>query len=250
MKDLINLISLIWTAIALIIFVLLLFFKAPYGKHLNTNWKPLINNRLGWFLMEFTSFAVIAYFLLVALKINRSAILTFIFLLWLVHYFHRTFIYPFKTKTKHKKIPLLIVIFGMIFNLANAFLNGYYLSHFFDSQADNLHIRFVVGTFVFVLGMVINIKSDYILISLRNNSGNEYKIPRGWLFEFVSCPNYLGEIMEWTGFAILAWNLPALSFAVWTIANLLPRALATHKWYKEKFSDYPPQRKAIIPFIL
>ncbi|NCX34980.1 MAG: hypothetical protein EBX23_06415, partial [Proteobacteria bacterium] len=29
-----------------------------------------------------------------------------------------------------------------------------------------------------------------------------------------------------------------------------PRALAHHKWYQEKFSDYPKSRKAIIPGII
>ena len=37
---------------------------------------------------------------------------------------------------------------------------------------------------------------------------------------------------------------------VWVIANLFPRALSHHKWYKEKFSDYPKNRKAIIPGII
>jgi 3-oxo-5-alpha-steroid 4-dehydrogenase 1 len=49
----------------------------------------------------------------------------------------------------------------------------------------------------------------------------------------------------------MAWNLPALSFAVWTAVNLIPRALDHHKWYKSYFKEeYPKQRKAVIPFLL
>ena len=33
-------------------------------------------------------------------------------------------------------------------------------------------------------------------------------------------------------------------------ANLVPRALATHRWYRERFPDYPQDRKALIPFVL
>jgi hypothetical protein len=44
--------------------------------------------------------------------------------------------------------------------------------------------------------------------------------------------------------------MPALSFAIWTIANLLPRALQHHRWYQQTFSEYPAERKAVIPFIL
>lgn len=37
---------------------------------------------------------------------------------------------------------------------------------------------------------------------------------------------------------------------LWTLANLLPRALAHHRWYGEQFDDYPRERKAILPFLL
>ena len=57
----------------------------------------------------------------------------------------------------------------------------------------------------------------------------------------------MGEIIEWSGFALMCWNLPALSFAVWTAANLIPRALSHHAWYRRTFPDYPPGRKAVIP---
>mgnify|MGYP003301402655 FL=1 len=69
------------------------------------------------------------------------------------------------------------------------------------------------------------------------------------MYKYISCPNYFGEIIEWLGFAIMVWSLPAFTFVLWTIFNLVPRAVAHHKWYKNKFSDYPRNRKAIIPFI-
>ena len=56
--------------------------------------------------------------------------------------------------------------------------------------------------------------------------------------------------MEWLGFAIIAWNIGALSFALWTAFNLIPRSLNHHKWYNNYFSNYPKKRKAVIPFIL
>ena len=98
--------------------------------------------------------------------------------------------------------------------------------------------------------MIINVSSDEKLIHLRKKSTSGYQIPRGGLFEKISCPNFFGEIVEWAGFAIICWSLPALSFFVWTFCNLVPRALAHHKWYRSNFSDYPPGRKAVFPFIL
>jgi hypothetical protein len=48
----------------------------------------------------------------------------------------------------------------------------------------------------------------------------------------------------------MCWSLPALSFAIWTAANLAPRALSHHAWYRARFADYPKQRRALIPFML
>jgi len=84
-----------------------------------------------------------------------------------------------------------------------------------------------------------------LLYSALGETG--YKIPHGGLFERVSCPNYLGEIIEWSGWALATWCLPGLSFAVWTFANLAPRARAHHRWYRAKFPEYPEERKALIP---
>ena len=70
------------------------------------------------------------------------------------------------------------------------------------------------------------------------------------MFRWVSCPNYFGEIVEWSAWALLTCSLPGLVFAIWTAANLIPRALAYHRWYREEFADYPASRKAVIPGLL
>ena len=86
-----------------------------------------------------------------------------------------------------------------------------------------------------------------MLFSLREKGELDYKIPNGHMFKWISCPNYFGEILEWIGWALATWSLAGLSFAFWAIANLVPRARANHKWYKENFSAYPETRKALIP---
>lgn len=45
-------------------------------------------------------------------------------------------------------------------------------------------------------------------------------------------------------------ELSALAFALWTAANLIPRALWRHRWYRQTFPDYPPSRRAVIPGVL
>ena len=107
----------------------------------------------------------------------------------------------------------------------------------------------LAGGALFGLGMAINLKADTMLIRLRADGAGGYRIPRGFLFERVSSPNLFGEMLEWAGFALMAWNLAALSFAVWTVANLLPRAKHHHDWYHARFPDYPPQRKVVFPYL-
>ena len=62
--------------------------------------------------------------------------------------------------------------------------------------------------------------------------------------------DYLGEILEWAGWALATWSFAGSAFAVFTLANLLPRALANHGWFKTQFADYPSSRRALIPYLL
>ena len=111
--------------------------------------------------------------------------------------------------------------------------------------------RFIIGVILFIGGLSINWQSDAILRSLRADGSSGYKIPHGGMFEYVSGANYFGECIEWIGYACLCWNLGALAFAFFTIANIGPRALQHHKWYKKTFGDeYPSSRKALIPYLL
>lgn len=240
-----NLISIIWAAIGIGSFVLLQYVTAPYGRHVKKGWGPKISNKLGWIIMEAPSFFIILYFYLSS---DQSAYAIVLSLLWLVHYLNRTFIYPFRIRTKGKKMPLIIVGSAIFFNCMNAGLNGYFLAHFESYDLNSFYEwNFILGLALFVSGFIINQKSDHILIHLRKPGETTYKIPTGFLFKYVSCPNLLGELVQWTGFAIMAWNLPALSFLIWTGANLIPRALSHHKWYGNYFVEYPKNRKALLP---
>ncbi len=128
------------------------------------------------------------------------------------------------------------------------------MSKFFFTFTDGVEWlispAFIIGTTIWLGGYIINLSSDRTLRHLRAPGETGYKIPHGGLFEYISCPNYFGEILEWAGWAILTWSLAGFVFALWTVANLAPRARSHHKWYQEKFSDYPPERKALIPFVL
>ncbi|KAM3388682.1 hypothetical protein ACQJBY_011055 [Aegilops geniculata] len=86
-----------------------------------------------------------------------------------------------------------------------------------------------IGAIIFVWGSLHQIRCHAILGSLRENKdSDEYVIPCGDWFSRVSCPHYLAEL----------------------ITNLSFAAVQTHRWYLQKFEDYPRSRYAIIPFVL
>ena len=235
----------IWILIALIIFPINLIFKAPYGKHSTKKWGKTIDNKTGWFLMELPALVTCPsiYFIVVE-EISLS--IGFVFI-WITHYFNRTIIYPLRIKTKGKKIPIAIVASAFFFNLINGFLNGYFISLI---NFESLSFTYIIsGLLMFIIGFYVNVSSDNKLIKLRTNQ-KDYVIPKGRLFNYVSCPNFLGEIIEWLGFATMTLNLGSISFLIWTICNLIPRSKAHHKWYKENFEKYPTTRKAVIPYLL
>jgi 3-oxo-5-alpha-steroid 4-dehydrogenase 1 len=240
----------LWMVLGVAVFLLLLKITAPYGRHTSSRWGPQINNRLGWVIMEVPAIILLMCFMVINIS-NQNAITWALAGLFIFHYINRTFVYPFRIHTKGKKMPIVIVGSGFLFNLVNGFFLGFYFGHFADYVSnDFFKLHFGIGFLLFVYGVILNWKYDNKLIHLRQSNNTNYMKPEGGLFNYVSCPNLLGEIIEWIGYAIICWNLPAVSFLVWTIANLIPRALSHHKWYKQRFENYPAQRKALLPFIL
>ena len=243
-----NVVVLAWFALAIVLFPVQLRITAPYGRHVRPGWGPTVSSRAGWVAMETVSLVVFAGMFLGGSG-DKTAPMWVFFTLWVAHYAHRSWVFPLRMH--NKRMPILIVAAAVGFNAVNAGLNGAYLGWFaVYPDAWPTDPRFIAGLAVFATGAGINLWADNRLLGLRRPGSPEYAIPEGGLFASVSCPNHLGEIVEWSGFAIMCWNLPALSFAVWTAANLIPRSLSHHRWYRETFPDYPPRRRAVIPLVL
>ncbi|WP_436486403.1 DUF1295 domain-containing protein [Chitinophaga sp. ARDCPP14] len=223
--------------------------EAPYGRYSSDKWGPMISNKLAWLLMEAT--VLVTFLIWIPLRTfpwrSPAGVMVLLFLL---HYVHRSFVYPFMIRTKGKKMPVVIMLSAMLFNTVNGSLLGIWFTAF-DHYPDHTFFTpsFITGLLLFLAGMFINWWSDYQLIHLRKRNETGYKIPQAGLFKYISSPNLAGEIIEWGGFALLTWSLPALAFFIWTCANLVPRAMANHRWYQQQFPEYPANRKALLPFI-
>jgi hypothetical protein len=241
-----------WTGVAAATFVGLFFLNAPYGRHAKTTWGPVISDTLGWVLMELPSPLIFATWF--ALGSHGFAVVPVVFFaLWEAHYVHRSFIYPFLLRGgRTRRMTLAVALMGFFFNGVNATLNGWFLFRLAEPRplAWLLDARFIVGLALFVGGYIVNRWSDAILRTLRRPGESIYRITSRGLYRWISSPNYLGEIVEWIGWAVLTWSFAGASFAAWTAANLVPRARANHLWYRATFADYPPERKALVPFVV
>ncbi|KAG6752426.1 hypothetical protein POTOM_044654 [Populus tomentosa] len=159
---------------------------------------------------------------------------------YLLHYFHRTFIYPLRIyqSTSHQNtkttigFPLILTFNGFLTQALNTYIQARWVSHYksdYDSDGGLFWWKFFGGLVVFLWGMRINMWADTALLVLKRESRG-YKVPRGGWFELVTCPNYFGEIVEWLGWAVMTWSWAGFGFFLYTCSNLVPRACANHKW--------------------
>ena len=248
-----NLFLIVMAALAVIVFVSLFYVNAGYGKFYHSKWGPSVDNHLGWFLMEVPVFLAMLVLWWLSDRRNDGIRLVFL-LLFELHYFHRSFIFPQQLRG-HNRMPWTIVLMGALFNTLNALMQGGWI--FFFSPADYyptdwlLKLPFIAGTLLFFAGMYINIHSDSIIRNLRKPGDTAHYLPRGGMFRYVTSANYFGEFVEWVGFAILTWSWSGAVFALWTFANLAPRAARIYDLYTSEFPGEidTAKVKRMIPFI-
>lgn len=128
-------------------------------------------------------------------------------------------------------------------------LSAYLICTLNRQPLQSMDTWFYVGMALFIIGIVVNFIHHKILADLRKNT-LDYIIPSGGLFNFVVCPHYLFEIIAWLGIFLVSRHLASLLVLIFIIGYLTARSIRTLKWYKERFSEFPAARKALIPFIL
>ena len=199
--------------------------------------------------MELPAAIVFGGCFLASSKISTPVLWVFLGL-WELHYTYRAVIFPLLRRSGSKPMPVIVVFCAIIFNVFNGYFNGRGIFTFNTYDVEWLGNRFFrIGTIMFLAGFVMHVHSDWVLIALRKPKETGYRIPQRGLHRWISAPNYLGEMIQWIGWTLATSCLPALAFAAWTAANLVPRALAHHAWYRRNFTDYPSNRRALIPFM-
>lgn len=238
--------------IAVFVFIALYFVKAGYGIFRTKQWGISINNKAAWVMMEAPVFIVMLY--MWASNGASTALPSFLaFQLFELHYFQRSFIFPMLMKGK-SRMPIAIMLMGITFNVINGLLIGTSLfvfppSLFNEGIAYLAHPTAILGIAIFFVGMAINLHSDHVIRHLRQPGDTRHYLPQKGFYRYVTSANYFGELVEWTGFALLCSTPAAWLFVVWTAANLIPRAAAIHRHYREEFGEAVGTRKRVIPFV-
>ena len=227
---------------AALVFPVLFVISAPYGRHARAGFGPSMPAKLGWLIMESPSFFLFGSLWLLNPAFG-SPLVTALGAAWLLHYGQRTFVFSLLMRDENRQQPVMTVVMAIAFNVLNASGNAVSLT------ARPLDLPFWLGLGLFALGFTINLHADHVLRTLRQPGETGYKVPHGGLYGWISSPNYFGELVEWTGFAVAAQTTASWAFVAFAFANLAPRAVANHRWYLQKFPGYPARRRALIPFV-
>ena len=138
-------------------------------------------------------------------------------------------------------------------------------------DGDNARWSAILGMAIFATGSLIQWHAHYLLSHLSRDRGASahwrgqpeashtktgYAIPRGGLFELVSCPHYFGEAVIYLGLGMACVGYGNASSRVawypfvWVVVNLAIAARLTHHWYLAHFKTYSRLgRKAFVPFV-
>lgn len=234
------------------------FMKAPYGRFAATRRWPGVNARLGWLLMELPA-TLVFWPCFVAGPRAGETVPMILAGIWGIHYLNRGFVFPLLIRVPKRggaTFGLPVLATGMVVTAMHGYLNGTFFSRLGQHLTAEWLVdpRFLGGVAIYAMGLLLNVHSDAIIRNLRSRQEVErgdkvYRIPNGGGFRFVTNPHYLGELMMWTGFTLFTWSLPGLFILTLSAANLVPRAVETHRWYRERFPEYPRSRRVLVPFV-
>ncbi len=112
-----------------------------------------------------------------------------------------------------------------------------------------------LGILLFVSGSLINTLSEYQRHVWKGHAENRGKLFTGGLFAWSMHPNYFGDLLWVSGYALVTRNvyaslIPLVLFVFFYAYNIpkLDAYLSEH--YPEQFPEYRRTTKRLIPFVL
>jgi len=174
-------------------------------------------------------------------------------LLFVIHFIKREFETLFIHKFSNATMPFFNFIKNGSYYTGCALFIAYFVLHPLYTSPPINQVYICSG--LFLLCMLGNFYCHIILSNLRSGGSTGRSIPRGFLFEYTTCPNYFLEISEWVIYFFLTQSISSLLFALLGGGQMLIWAIQKYKRYKIDFDGkegrelYPKNRTILIPFI-
>jgi very-long-chain enoyl-CoA reductase len=95
-----------------------------------------------------------------------------------------------------------------------------------------------------------NLKTHLILMNLRPVGSTVRKVPVGYGFNLVTCPNYFFEILGWVAYSLIVQSVWAWVFTVVGAVQMYFWAVKKHQRYKQEFGKEYVTKRVLIPFLI
>lgn len=102
---------------------------------------------------------------------------------------------------------------------------------------------------LWVFSEVSNFITHCTLRDLRPPGSRVRKIPRGYGFNSVSCPNYYFEVLGWFVATLISGSISSWFFFIIGAGQMWVWAVKKHRRYIMEFGKEYPSRKVMIPYV-
>lgn len=172
---------------------------------------------------------------------------------WTFHFAKREIETLFIHRFSHATMPLFNLFKNSVYYWGFAGYVAYFVNHpLYTPPPEDL---VYTGMCLFYFMEIGNLSAHWTLRTLRPPGTKVRRIPRGGLFELVSCPNYTYEILSWLGFNLMTRTVAGILFMFAGALQMVIWAIGKHRRYQKEFDGkdgrplYPPNRRAIVPFL-
>ncbi|GAB4814030.1 hypothetical protein N2152v2_001076 [Parachlorella kessleri] len=171
---------------------------------------------------------------------------------WSLHYVKRILETFFLHKFNSSTMPLFNLFKNCSYYWGFAAFVSYFVNHplYTPPPLTQTHAALAFS----LLCQLANLRCHVILSNLRPAGTKGIGLPRGFLFNIISCPNYTAEILGWVGFTIATQALPAGIFTLVGAAQMAVWAAGKHRRLKKTFDGkdgrpkYPRRWVMLPPF--
>jgi very-long-chain enoyl-CoA reductase len=103
---------------------------------------------------------------------------------------------------------------------------------------------------LYAIGELGNLNAHLVLRSLRSPGGTERGVPKGFGFDWVTCPNYLFESLAWIAILLINRSWSTAVFIVVAVAQMGIWAKKKESRYRKELSGkYKKKRYGMLPGI-